>query len=103
MVRALHRSIFGRNCGASFCSIRVQAIPRRPRSMASVNPVGPAPTIRTGVFMRGGFERFAEGLAPRDGIMEERVSPPGAKHYVAGDLRISRRWNVLNRYSSPAP
>jgi len=39
----LQRSIFGRNCGASFCSMIV-APPRRgrPRSMASVNPVGPA-------------------------------------------------------------
>ena len=30
MVRALHRSIFGRNCGASFCSISVQRTPRMP-------------------------------------------------------------------------
>src|ERR1700752_2504153 len=47
MVRALMRSIFGRNAGASFCSISVQRTPRRPRSMASVKPVGPAPTMST--------------------------------------------------------
>src|SRR5271163_2280175 len=47
MVRALTRSIFGRNAGLSFCSIRTARTPRRPRSMASVSPVGPAPTIRT--------------------------------------------------------
>src|SRR5580704_7308814 len=47
MVRALMRSIFGRNAGCAFCSIRVQRTPRLPRSMASVSPVGPAPTIRT--------------------------------------------------------
>src|SRR6516225_5907280 len=47
MVRALQRSIFGRNWGASFCSITIARTPRRPRSMASVKPVGPAPTMRT--------------------------------------------------------
>ena len=51
MVRALQRSILGRNCGASFCSMIVQRTPRRPRSMASVKPVGPAPTMRTWVSM----------------------------------------------------
>src|ERR1700739_2272765 len=49
MVRALQRSIFGRNCGASFCSIMVQRTPRFPRSIAMVRPVGPAPTMRTSV------------------------------------------------------
>src|SRR6266513_3628339 len=43
-VRALPHSIFGRNCGASFCSIKVQRTPRLPRSMASVSPTGPPPT-----------------------------------------------------------
>src|SRR5262244_1574309 len=47
MVRALQRSIFGRNWGASFCSTTSARTPRRPRSMASVKPVGPAPTMRT--------------------------------------------------------
>src|SRR3954454_892920 len=47
MLRALQRSIFGRNCGASFCSTIMARTPRRPRSMASVKPVGPAPTMRT--------------------------------------------------------
>jgi hypothetical protein len=42
------------------------------------------PTIRTGVFMRGGFEVAVRGLASGGGIMEERVSPQAAKHYVAG-------------------
>src|SRR5712691_9724156 len=51
MVRALQRSILGRNCGASFCSTTVQRTPRRPRSMASVRPVGPAPMMRTWVSM----------------------------------------------------
>src|SRR5258708_6589532 len=49
MVRALQRSILGRNCGASFCSIRVQLMPRRPSATASVRPTGPAPAIRTWV------------------------------------------------------
>src|SRR5262249_57012604 len=47
MVRALQRSILGRNCGASFCSTIIVRTPRNPRSMASVRPVGPAPTMRT--------------------------------------------------------
>src|SRR5271155_594711 len=47
MVRALTRSIFGRNSGFGFCSMRMVRTPRRPRSMARVSPVGPAPTIRT--------------------------------------------------------
>src|ERR1700704_2780020 len=51
MLRAGTRSILGRNCGASFCSISVQRMPRRPRSTASVSPVGPAPAMRTGVSM----------------------------------------------------
>src|SRR5215212_9132937 len=49
MVRALQRSIFGRNCGASFFSTSVQRTPRWPRSTASVSPTGPAPTMRTSV------------------------------------------------------
>src|SRR5712692_7460525 len=51
MVRALQRSIFGRNAGASFCSMTMARTPRSPRSMASVKPVGPAPTMRTWVSM----------------------------------------------------
>src|SRR5207302_956772 len=49
MLRALTRSIFGKNCGASFCSTSMQRTPRRPRSTASVNPVGPPPAMRTWV------------------------------------------------------
>jgi hypothetical protein len=49
MVRALQRSIFGRNCGALFRSISVQRTPRRPSSTASTSPTGPAPTIKTSV------------------------------------------------------
>src|SRR6266702_2344520 len=52
MERALHRSILGHMCGASFCSTSVQRTPRRPRSSASVRPTGPAPTMRTSVSMR---------------------------------------------------
>src|SRR6202035_1604775 len=47
MVRALMRSIFGRKAGRSFCSMMVHRTPRLPRSIASVRPVGPAPTIKT--------------------------------------------------------
>src|SRR3569832_2815803 len=47
MVRALQRSILGRNAGASLRSISVQRMPRLPRSMASVSPTGPAPTMTT--------------------------------------------------------
>src|SRR5262245_27332341 len=49
IVRALHRSIFGRNSGAGSFSTSVHATPRRPRSMASVSPTGPAPTTTTSV------------------------------------------------------
>src|SRR2546425_6503083 len=49
IVRALQRSILGRNCGASLRSISVQRTPFWPRSMASVSPTGPAPTIKTSV------------------------------------------------------
>src|SRR5436305_2219884 len=67
MLRALQRSIFGRNCGASFCSIRMQRTPRRPRSYASVRPTGPAPTIRTSVFtMRAALNSFRSILSSFD-------------------------------------
>src|SRR6185436_16166623 len=49
MVRALQRSIFGRNCGASLRSTSVQRTPLCPRSTASVRPTGPAPTTSTSV------------------------------------------------------
>src|ERR1700722_10823079 len=49
IVRALQRSIFGRNCGSGFCSMSTHRMPRRPRSSAKVNPTGPAPTIMTWV------------------------------------------------------
>src|SRR5687768_15060199 len=109
MVRALHRSIFGRNCGASFCSIKVQGMPRRPRSTAKVRPVGPAPTIRMGGCIdKSGLVFFRTGpLAPAGPIMEGRVSPRRTKHYVAAkDAEIPRRcwrWCVLNRYGGPSP
>src|SRR6516165_6745356 len=51
MERALMRSIFGRKAGSAFCSIRVQRTPPLPRSIASVRPVWPAPTIRTSSFI----------------------------------------------------
>ena len=47
IVRGLQRSIFGYPSGASFFSISVQRTPRLPRSMASVSPTGPAPTMST--------------------------------------------------------
>src|SRR5215470_3707907 len=47
MERAFTRSILGRKAGCSFCSTKVQRTPRLPRSIASVRPVGPAPTIKT--------------------------------------------------------
>ncbi len=49
MVRALQRSIFGRNCGSGLRSISVQRTLRRPSSTASTSPTGPAPTIKTSV------------------------------------------------------
>src|SRR5688500_15002395 len=49
MVRALQRSIFGRNCGASLRSTSVQRTPFCPRSIARTSPTGPAPTMRTSV------------------------------------------------------
>src|SRR4029079_12910195 len=62
IVRALQRSIFGRNSGAGFASINVQRAPRRPRSMASVNPTGPAPTIRTSVVIGGTHQQIEVAL-----------------------------------------
>src|SRR6202000_3240638 len=47
IVRALHRSILGRKAGSLFCSRRTHRMPRQPRSSASVNPTGPAPTMMT--------------------------------------------------------
>src|SRR5215211_7443130 len=47
IVRALQRSILGRNWGVSFRSMSSQRMPLRPRSMASVKPTGPAPTMMT--------------------------------------------------------
>ena len=58
IVRALHRSIFGRNSGAGLFSIKAQRTPRRPRSMASVSPTGPAPTTRTSVFIENKAEHL---------------------------------------------
>src|SRR5262245_52380328 len=49
IVRALQRSILGRNSGAAFCSTSRQPTPRCPRSTASVSPTGPAPTTTTSV------------------------------------------------------
>jgi hypothetical protein len=49
MVRALQRSIFGRNCGAGFFSTSVQRTPAWPSAMARVSPTGPAPTTSTSV------------------------------------------------------
>src|SRR5262245_43870240 len=60
MVRALHRSIFGRNSGAGFCSIRVHRTHLKPSAIARVSPTGPAPTTRTSVSMR---ERSFHGTA----------------------------------------
>src|SRR5271163_578125 len=72
MVRAFTRSIFGRNAGRSFCSMRMVRTPRRPRSMASVSPVGPAPTIRTSQSMvfhpARGESRGASAAAIRCGL-----------------------------------
>src|SRR5437764_6393767 len=67
MLRALTRSIFGKNCGASFCSTSMQRTLRRPRSTASVNPVGPPPPMRTWVSM------LAEYLIPRRAVAEQDV------------------------------
>src|ERR1044072_4784281 len=87
MVRALQRSILGRNCGASFCSIRTQATPRRPSAMASVSPTGPAPTMRTWVFdgmrcaVRAGLPAcvdddagFAHHLLPFDDVVGDEIA-----------------------------
>src|SRR5579862_4435347 len=58
MVRAWHRSIFGRNEGSGRLSINRHSTPRCPRSMASVKPTGPPPTIKTG----GSLTRVLSGL-----------------------------------------
>src|SRR5262249_21759617 len=81
MVRALQRSIFGRNWGASFCSITMARTPRSRRSMARVKPVGPAPTMRTCASIRwllcsrleiGEFGSFLHEIADR---AFERLQP----------------------------
>src|SRR5262249_56593728 len=56
-----------RNSGAAFRSIWMHRTPRLPRSIASVRPTGPAPTMRTCVVMRSesGKRSFQRPLVVR--------------------------------------
>src|SRR5256885_7838588 len=86
MLRALQRSILGRNCGASFCSIKTQRIPRRPRSSASVRPTGPAPTMRTWIVNTNALpshfnDDFSVPDRGRIGLHRNRA---GRQHHFAG-------------------
>src|SRR5579864_7386045 len=73
MVRALMRSIFGRNAGRGFCSIRTQRTPRLPRSMASVSPTGPAPTIRTSLSIAHRSQNRRSARRRQSGQLLERL------------------------------
>ena len=61
-VAALH---LGQQLRRLLRSISVQRTPRRPRSIASVSPTGPAPTINTSVSIQalsyGGKARYCDG------------------------------------------
>src|SRR6266446_1233027 len=60
IVRTPIKSILGWSITPSVFSISVQALPRQPRSPANAKPIGPAPTIRTGV--RAVIGRFSGQL-----------------------------------------
>src|SRR6267378_1445836 len=89
MVRALHRSIFGRNCGASFCSINVQRTPRLPRSMASVRPTGPPPTTITCVSIAPYSASPAERGAALDAMEFAILGGPDPKTAVGSQFESS--------------
>src|SRR5258708_25617020 len=67
------RSIFGSNAGRAFCSISMQRTPRLPRSMASVSPVGPAPTIRTSLSIALDSKKTLSGRRQQSGQLLERL------------------------------
>src|SRR3974377_1733158 len=99
MVRALHRSILGRSCGASFCSSKVQRTPRRPRSMASVRPPGPAPTTMTSLsnsaklrfrFHRRAAQKFLRRHRLFSGALHLR-KPPRAAAPGEGWMLVEQR------------
>src|SRR5262249_55611997 len=102
MVRALHRSIFGKKAGASFCSMSVQRTPRLPRSTASVSPTGPAPTIRTCVSGMHSLATDRAALAPwstapalhihtrlpRKGLLKRASAAAGARSSAAARCHV---------------
>src|SRR6185312_12075544 len=86
IVRALQRSIFGNFAGAALRSNKTHGTLRWPRSMASVKPTGPAPTMITSVSIlgvcrrvpaRGALESFRGdlGKTPVIGIPRDRRFP----------------------------
>src|SRR3989442_15572567 len=98
MLRALTRSIFGKNCGASFCSTSMQRTPRRPRSTASVSPVGPPPAMRTWVSMmilKSYNELRALPLpgGERVGVIGARLGEPTDNRIVFSDGEVAHRGN----------
>src|SRR4029079_16034553 len=84
IVRALQRSILGRNSGAALCSTRVQRTPRSPRSTASVSPTGPAPTTRTSVWS-----------APRSGMCGEEPIKAGREGETGRSDHCYGKWLTL--------
>src|SRR4029077_7304636 len=78
MVRALMRSIFGSNAGRAFCSIKMQRTPRLPRSMASVSPVGPPPTIRTSLSIAHRSQNRRSGRRQSGQLLERLIGRVGA-------------------------
>src|ERR687887_637167 len=73
MLRALQRSILGRNCGASFCSTSVHLTPRWPSATASVSRVVARDALRS-----------LEAL----GIVEIKMGKGGGARIARGNSRL---------------
>src|SRR6267378_3786575 len=97
MVRAFERSIFGYGSVVGLRSISRQRTPRRPRSMASVRPTGPAPATITS---------YAGNGVPPSWVVR-RLYHPGRPCHVEGrmsgvgldDLRVCPLGRVLGRHA----
>src|ERR1700733_1631246 len=99
MLRALMRSIFGRNAGCGFCSMRVHRTPRLPRSMASVRPVGPAPTIKTSLSIAPHGQAMRQSIPWRQGAAEllERLIGRIAALFRSSIDKLGKHPREINR------
>src|SRR5215467_8529727 len=105
MVRTLTSSILAGPSLFSFFSTSMAATPRRPRSAASASPIGPPPTIRTGVRAvvpiamaglrrRGHVHRHPSGRRLFAGMHAAAVLA-GARLRIVVE-RGEQRWQVLH-------